>query len=286
MAMSSSDQANSAARQDWNGALGEIWTRQQALFDKVLAPAGEAAIARAHIQAGDKVIDVGCGCGATTAILADLVGPTGEVFAVDISEPMLAEAKKRLGADPRILFANADAAIHPFRWSHYDVLFSRFGVMFFDFPAVAFANMRRALKPGGRLSFACFREVVKNTYVTVPLQAAYKHVPPLPTAQPDAPGMFSFADENRLLGILRTAGFEAVQLEPLDAKIDLSAGGGLNTALSVAMELGPIGRAMQGKTPEQRLAVAKSVREALVAHQEGDRVLLDAAWWMVTARNP
>src|SRR5579859_3022009 len=102
--MSDSTSTNAAARQDWNGALGEIWARQQALFDRVLAPAGEAAIDRANIQSGDKVIDVGCGCGATTAAIAELVGPTGEVFAVDISEPMLAEAKKRIGSDPRISF--------------------------------------------------------------------------------------------------------------------------------------------------------------------------------------
>jgi SAM-dependent methyltransferase len=156
--------ANAAARQDWNGALGEIWARQQALFDKVLAPAGEAAIARANIRSGEKIIDVGCGCGATTMALAELVGPTGEVFAVDISEPMLAEAKRRLSADKRVSFANADAAIHPFPMSYYDVLFSRFGVMFFDYPAMAFANMRKALKPGGRLSFACFREAA-NEYL-------------------------------------------------------------------------------------------------------------------------
>jgi len=220
--MSSTDQANSAARQDWNGALGEIWARQQALFDRVLAPAGEAAIDRANIQSGDKVIDVGCGCGATTAAIAELVGPTGEVFAVDISEPMLAEAKKRIGSDPRISFAIADAAIHPFPVSYYDVLFSRFGVMFFDFPAVAFANMRRALKPGGRLSFACFREAAKNTYVMLPLAAAYKHVPPLPSPALNAPGMFSFADDNRVRGILGAAGFNAIRLEQIDAKLDMA----------------------------------------------------------------
>jgi hypothetical protein len=98
--------------------------------------------------------------------------------------------------------------------------------------------------------------------------------------------MFSFADDKRLTGILTTAGFDAVRLEAVDAKLDIGAGAGLDTAVSVAMELGPIGRAMQGKTVEQRSAVSKSVREALAAHKDGDRVLLDAAWWMVTARNP
>jgi len=214
------------------------------------------------------------------------VGPTGEVFAVDISEPMLAEAKKRLGTEKHVSFANADASVHAFPLSHYDVLFSRFGVMFFDYPAVAFANMRRALKPGGRLSFACFREAAKNTYVMLPLAAAYKHVSPLPSPAPNARGMFSFADDNRVRGILGAAGFNAIRLEPVDAKLDIGLGAGMDTAVSIAMELGPIGRAMQGKTAEQHSAVSKSVREALSAHQEGDRVLLDAAWWMVTARNP
>jgi ubiquinone/menaquinone biosynthesis C-methylase UbiE len=284
--MNTSCVTNADARQDWNGALGEIWIRQQALFDRVLAPAGEAAIARAHIRSGEKVIDVGCGCGATTAAIAELVGSTGEVFAVDISEPMLAEAKRRMGNDRRVSFANADAATHPFRTSYCDILFSRFGVMFFDYPAVAFANMRKALRPGGRLSFACFREAAKNTYVMLPLAAAYKHVPPLPSPTPNASGMFSFADENRVRGILATAGFNAIRLEPIDAKLDIAVGGGLDTAVSVAMELGPIGRAMQGKSAEERSAVSKSVRQALAAYQDGDRVPLDAAWWMVTARNP
>jgi SAM-dependent methyltransferase len=138
----------------WNGPAGQRWTDRQQAQDTMLAPVSGILIDRAGAKAGERIVDVGCGCGATTLALAQKVGPTGHVFGIDISAPMLGRARQIAPPGLPVDFALADATIYPFVTGSFDLLVSRFGVMFFAEPVLSFANMRRALRPSGRLAFA------------------------------------------------------------------------------------------------------------------------------------
>jgi SAM-dependent methyltransferase len=214
------------------------------------------------------------------------VGPAGEVLGIDVAEAMLALAESRARNVSWLRFAKADAQVFKFPEAHFDIAFSRVGVMFFEDPAHAFTNIRTALRPGGRLAFVCFRKPAESPYLMVPLAAAYKHVTPLPAPAPDAPGMFSFADDQRVRRILETAGFSSVELTPLNLDVDIAAGQGLDAAVAIAMELGPTGNAMMGKPPELWQAAAAEIREALAPYQRGATVALAAGVWIVTATSP
>jgi ubiquinone/menaquinone biosynthesis C-methylase UbiE len=189
----------------WNGPGGQHWADRQQTQDIVLAPVSGVLIDRAKVKAGERIIDVGCGCGSTTIALAQKAGPAGHVLGIDISAPMLARARQMAPAGTPVDFVLADATVYPFDPASFDLLASRFGVMFFAQPAVSFANMRRALRPTGRLTFACWREPRDNPFFMAPLQAVYKHVPKLPQLGPEDPGPFSFASEARVHRILGEA---------------------------------------------------------------------------------
>src|ERR1700720_1017006 len=216
----------------WNGPGGQRWAARQAIQDIVLAPVADVLIDRAKIEAGERVVDVGCGAGATTMAFAQKVGPTGHVLGIDISAPMLARARQLVPPGLRIDFALADATVYPFEPASFDLLASRFGVMFFAEPAVAFANMRRALLPSGRMAFACWREPRENPWMMTPLQAVYKHVPKLPQLGPEDPGPFAFASEERVHRILGEAGFTQIMMEPCDLVLDLAIGRGLEAGVA------------------------------------------------------
>jgi ubiquinone/menaquinone biosynthesis C-methylase UbiE len=269
----------------WNGRGGRHWAERQEAQDMLLAPIAELLIARAHVDAGEVAIDVGCGCGATAIELAKRVGSTGHVLGVDISAPMLTRARELAPPGAKLDFALADATTYPFETGRANLLFSRFGVMFFAEPALSFANMRRALRPGGRLAFACWREPRANPWLIVALQEAYKHVPRLPDVGPEDPGPFAFAQEKRVRRILGEAGFSSIGLEPIDLTLDLAMGRGLDAAVETALHMGPTSRALDGQPPELQDAVGHSVRAALARFQDGQSVPLAASIWIVTANN-
>jgi SAM-dependent methyltransferase len=279
------DPKNEAEVAYWNSTAGRHWVERQESQDTLLAPILKAALERAQPRPGEHVVDIGCGTGASSIELGKQVGPSGQVLGVDISAPMLARAAERIPPAAPINFVRADATTYKFDPAAFDLLFSRFGVMFFAEPARAFANLRAALKPGGRLVFACWRKFDENGWLQVPLRAAQAHVPPLPRPGPEDPGPFSFADEARVRRILAEAGFAAVKLEPRDCALDIACGRGLDEALQTAMEIGPTARALQDQSAEVRTAVATSVRHALQSHQRGEQVPLGAAIWIVTAAN-
>src|ERR1700737_2946238 len=155
----------------WNGPGGQHWTDRQQTQDTLLAPVSDILIDRAKARAGERIVDVGCGCGATSIAFAERVGPAGHVFGIDVSTPMLARARQMAPAGIPVDFVLADATVYPFDSGSCDLMVSRFGVMFFSQPAVSFANMRRALRPSGRLAFVCCREAPHNPGVLMPLQA-------------------------------------------------------------------------------------------------------------------
>ena len=242
----------------WNGPAGQRWIGRQETLDIVLAPVSNVLLDRARVGEGMRVIDVGCGCGATTLELARRVGSSGSVLGVDISAPMLARARELAPPNLGVNFVNADATVHPFEPGKADVLFSRFGVMFFAEPEVSFSNLRAALRRGGRLVFACWREPRKNPWMILPLQEAYKHVPRLPEVGPEDPGPFAFANETRVRRILNAAGFASIAIQPVELSLDLAVGKGLDGAVEAALSIGPVSRALEGQPAHLQEVVARS----------------------------
>jgi SAM-dependent methyltransferase len=267
----------------WNGPRGQRWTDRQQLQDIMLAPVADILIDRAKVRAGERIIDVGCGCGATTVALGQKVGRAGHVLGVDISAPMLARARQIAPAGLPIDFALADATVYRFEPASFDLLVSRFGVMFFADPALSFANMRRALRPSGRLTFACWREPRENPWLMLPLQAVYQHVPKLPQQGPEEPGPFAFASEARVNRILSEAGFLGIAMEPCHLTVDIATGRGLDAAVESALDIGPASRALEDQPADLRAAATDSIREALAPFANGQSVPLAASIWIVTA---
>jgi SAM-dependent methyltransferase len=268
----------------WNGPAGQRWTDRQALQDVLLAPVSEILIDRAGVRAGERIIDVGCGCGAIAIALAQRTGPAGHVLGIDISAPMLARARQLTPAGIPVEFVLADATVYPFVPAGFDLLVSRFGVMFFAEPVLSFANMRRALRPSGRLVFACWREPRENPWMMAPLQAVYQHVPKLPQQGPEDPGPFAFASEARVHRILSEAGFSGIAMEPCNFMLDVAIGRGLDAAVDAVLEIGPANRALEGHPADVREAAKNSIREALAPFVSGQEVRLGGSIWMVTAR--
>jgi SAM-dependent methyltransferase len=268
----------------WNGPGGQRWADRQAAQDILLTPVADLLIDRARPKAGERIIDVGCGSGATTIAFARKVAPTGHVFGIDVSGPMLARARQSAPKELPVDFALADATVYPFDPQSFDLLASRFGVMFFAEPALSFANLRKALKPSGRLAFACWREPRENPFFMAPLQAVYKHVPKLPQQGPEDPGPFAFAAEARVHRILGEAGFAGIEMEPCNLALDVAIGSGLDAAVQSALEIGPASRALEGHPEDVRAAATNSIREALTPFASGQTVPLPAAIWIVTAR--
>ena len=267
----------------WNGPGGQRWADRQEAQDILLAPVADILIGRAQAKAGARIVDVGCGSGAVSIALAPKVGPSGHVLGVDISGPMLARARQVAPAGLPVDFVQADATVYPFDPVSFDLLVSRFGVMFFAEPARSFANLRRALKPSGRLAFVCWREPRENPFFMVPLQAVYKHAPRMPQLGPEDPGPFSFASEARVQRILSQAGFTAIAMEPCNLLLDIAIGCGLDAAVKSALEIGPAARALAEQPPDVVAAAAHSIREALTPLVRGQSVPLAAAIWIVTA---
>jgi ubiquinone/menaquinone biosynthesis C-methylase UbiE len=268
----------------WNGVGGQRWAQRQPVQDILLQPIADILIDRAKIRSGERVLDVGCGSGSTSFAFANAVGPSGHVMGIDISAPMLARAREVTPAGSPVEFALADATIHPFVPESFDLLASRFGVMFFADPALSFTNLRKAMRRTGRLAFACWREARENPFFMVPLQAVYRHVPKMPQMGPEEPGPFAFASEARVKRILNAAGFSEVAMEPVDLALDIAIGGGMDAAVKSSLEVGPAARALADHPPETVAAASQSIREALTPLAKGQTVPLDAAIWIVTAR--
>ncbi|GEC16045.1 class I SAM-dependent methyltransferase [Nitrobacter winogradskyi] len=269
----------------WNGPGGERWADRQRVQDELLEPVSTILLDRARAVPGERIIDVGCGCGATTRAFAEQVGVSGYVQGIDVSAPMLERARRITPQAGRVEFRLADAADYPFRPARFDLIASRFGVMFFAEPVSAFANLRKALRPLGRLAFICWREPRLNPWLMAPLQAAYKHVPKLPDLGPEDPGPFSFASEERVHRILGQAGFSDVKMEACELALDISVGGGLDAAVKSALQIGPASRALDGQPAEVIAAAENSIREALAPFARDQTVVLPASIWIVTARN-
>ena len=272
----------------WNETAGPKWVAFQKLLDDQLGVLGRRAMDRARLVPGERVIDVGCGCGATTIELARRVAPGGEALGIDVSGPMLARAADaaRAAAVGNVRFANADAQTHGFPAGAFDVVWSRFGVMFFSDPAAAFANLRTALRAGGRLAFMCWQTLPENPWLSVPLRAAAAHLALPPPPAPDAPGPFSFAEPERVRGILSRAGFAAIELEGVRDTLTVGGAATLDDAVRFLLEgVGPTSAALREADPAARDTVRAAVRRAVEPFATAAGVRMGCAAWLVSARS-
>ena len=273
---------NQAQIDYWNGPLGEKWARYQNEMDRTLADSAEAALNLANPQPGERVLDVGCGAGGTSLLLAEAVGPGGSVTGVDVSRPMLELARAR-AAVKNIHFIEADAAVHPFR-PVFDLIFSRFGVMFFVDPIAAFANIRKAADKGARLAFICWRAVKENEWASLPFEIAKPFLPAQQAVDPNAPGPFAFADAGRLRAILEASGFSGIQVAPFQGHMNLGRAPA-RAAFQSTNLMGPTSRALRNADEATRSRVMDAIAQGLAARQSGDaEIRLGTACWLVSAR--
>ncbi|MGK4001563.1 methyltransferase domain-containing protein [Sorangium sp. So ce1036] len=269
----------------WNEIAGPKWVALHDVISAQLRPLGLVALDRAGVAAGERVLDVGCGLGETTLEIGRRVGPGGSALGLDISAPMLerARAAARAAGAVNVAFERADAQTAALP-GPFDVLYSRFGVMFFAEPEAAFANLRKALRRGARLAFICWRSLPENPWLHVPAMAAARHLP-LPQPDPRAPGPFAFADAARVRELLSRAGFVRVHHEPLDQEISVAGGASLDEAVDFLLQMGPTAAALREAKPAQELVerVRADVREAVAPYHGPEGARMAGAAWVVTA---
>jgi SAM-dependent methyltransferase len=274
--------ANAAMAEYWNSDEAAHWVAQQQSYDEALEPFVAPMLAAARLRGDDRVLDVGCGTGGTTVVAAEA---TAFATGLDISAPMIDAARRRAVAAgvANVDFAVADVQTAP-DLPTADAIISRFGVMFFDDPVVAFTNLHGTLTAGGRLAFACWQPMLANEWMSVPALAAAEHVAlPVPP-DPGAPGPFAFGDADRVRAVLAAAGFADVAVEPFETRMLLGGRGDLEHAVTYIRQTG-MGRAIFADPDAAATQAALGgVRAALAPHLEADGVRLGAAAWIVTAR--
>ena len=264
----------------WNGLAGEAWVEAQELLDQMFKPF-EALLAEAVLaKSADSVLDVGCGTGGTTLAVARLPGTKRHCVGIDISEPMLTAARARAEREGTpASFIRADAQTYAFEPARFDVIISRFGVMFFDDPVRAFANLRRAAQDHAGLRFIAWRGGEENPFMTTAERAAAPLLPNLPARQPGAPGQFAFSDQRRVCNILEESGWAEIDIRPIDVACTLPERG----LIHYLTRLGPLGRVLHEVDDQTRARVIETARAAFDPYVDGEQVRFTAACWMADA---
>jgi len=272
----------------WDAKAGPRWVEKSKRLDDAIEEFGLAAIEVGAPSAGESVLDVGCGCGATTLELARRVGPDGRVHGLDLSTPMIERARERIAESghEHVVIERGDAQVQEFE-APFDLVFSRFGIMFFEDPVAAFTNLLAAARPGGRLAFVCWRERERNPWMWTAMKAAAQHVePPAQPDDPHAPGPFGLHHRERLAGILDDAGWVDATLTDIDVTMRIGGGVPLDEAVAFAMGSGPLPDLLVDIDEAVRERVRLSIREALAPHETPRGVEMPGATRVVSARRP
>ena len=271
----------------WNGNGGKKWINFQERLKTNLFDFGLHTILDASFNQGEQVLDIGCGCGHTTQQMSFFVGPYGHVHGIDISDLLLNQFDKNLNGSTQknVSFECADAQSHNFKSNYFDVAFSQFGVMFFNDPVAAFTNIRKSLRPKGRLVFICWQEINSNQWVKLPLEIVEKYIPLPSPDNPEEPGAFSFGDANRISRILTEAGFSGISIKSFDAEFNV--GATIDEAVDFLTQIGPANNAMEveGVDKTSKVHITSNLREELLSHTTKSGVKLNASTWIVTAFN-
>jgi SAM-dependent methyltransferase len=281
--MSQATRVNQAEREFWAAEGPQQYVEHGDRWETMMAPFGDAMFDVVALQPGERVLDVGCGWGATTVEAADRVAPTGSVVGIDFSAPMLAGAAQRTADLANVTLLEADAQTYPFEPKSYDAVISRFAAMLFDDPPAAFANLHRALKPGGRLAFVCWQDPLKTEWVALAMAAAVPLVGrPPDLGEPGAPGPFAFADGDRARRLVAAGSFDEVTLEPVTRPQRIA--DNADDAVAFVLSL-PETRQLLNGVPEDTVAkVTGALRDVFTPHAGPHGVVTDATAWLVTAR--
>ena len=266
----------------WNGAAGQTWVEAQEPLDQMFRPFEKVLVDTVLARRARSVLDIGCGTGATTLAIARALDG-GNSVGIDISEPMLALARARAEREQLpTTFVAADAQVHAFEPGSFDLMVSRFGVMFFSDPIRAFANLRTAVHRGGDLALIAWRSPAENRFMTAAERAAAPLLPDVPPRRADAPGQFAFADSTRVTRILQQSGWAEIDIRALDVvcsfrKADL---------VGYLTRIGPIGRALRAADAQTRARITEAVLPAFDPYVHGEEVRFVAACWMIGATSP
>lgn len=276
--------ANQEMAAAWDGHEGDVWTDHAERYESAGQRLWNVFLERHPVTAGDSVLDIGCGTGRSTREAARLAAP-GRVLGVDLSSRMLEYARRRSEEQglTNVRFEQADAQVHPFEEAAFDVAISSFGVMFFADPFAAFANIGRALKPGGRLAVLAWQELAKNRWLNVVRESlAAGRV--LPEPPPSAPGPFGLADPAHVRRVLESGGFDGIELEPVEEPMNFGTDG--DDAFDFFSTIGIVEGLTEDLEEEAKAGALEKLHRALAEHQSDEGVLLGSSAWLITARRP
>ena len=276
---------NIKQKQFWSGAGGDVWVDKQREMDIMLNPLGERVIQGLDLKEETKILDIGCGCGATTLEIAKIVNQ-GEVIGVDISEPMLERATQTASdmALTNISYQVKDVQVDEMPNKYFDIAFSRFGVMFFEDPFEAFKNINHSLKDNGQLSFVCWQHASLNPWQSLSIQVI-KEFLDLPAPPPKSPGPFAFEDKSYIEEILNASGFRDIEIKDNQEDIVMFSGKSIREACEDYLTINPVVTEMLKNSPSE---IREEILEALIGkfsdYHKDDGLLFPSATWVVSAR--
>lgn len=279
------DLSNEEQVRFWNGPTGQMWVTVDEENERHLSPFGDVALQVASATTGEKVLDVGCGCGATSLDLAKSVGETGEVAGIDVSGVMLQRAieRSREANQSNVSFLQLDAQSAKLGSQHRDLVFSRFGVMFFADPVAAFANMHSTLRPGGRIVFVCWQVPKANPWMSLPNRAALDFFGLTPPPH-DAPGPFSLADPDQIRRILSGSGSSNIEIEGVSRQIRLAVGQGVDRWVHERLQMGLVGDLYRAADDATRTRARHLLAATVQPYEVDDGLEMNGAAWVVSAR--